>query len=47
MRYPEIARSSGIEGKVTVKVLVGPDGSVVQSVDSADLMYSEMKYRQK
>ncbi len=29
MRYPEIARSSGIEGKVTVKVLVGPDGSVV------------------
>ncbi len=30
MRYPEIARSSGIEGKVTVKVLVGPDGSVVQ-----------------
>jgi len=30
MRYPEIAKSSGIEGKVTVKVLVGPDGSVVQ-----------------
>jgi periplasmic protein TonB len=29
MRYPEIARSSGIEGKVTVKVLVGPDGSVI------------------
>ena len=28
MRYPEIARSSGTEGKVTVKVLVGPDGSV-------------------
>jgi periplasmic protein TonB len=30
MRYPEIARQSGTEGKVTVKVLVGPDGSVVQ-----------------
>jgi len=30
MRYPEIAKSSGIEGKVTVKVLVGPDGSVLQ-----------------
>ncbi|MFA5404201.1 MAG: TonB family protein [Ignavibacteria bacterium] len=29
MRYPEIARSTGIEGKVTVKVLVGPDGSVI------------------
>ncbi len=29
MRYPEIARSNNIEGKVTVKVLVGPDGSVI------------------
>lgn len=29
MRYPEIARSNNIEGKVTVKVLVGPDGSVL------------------
>jgi protein TonB len=29
MRYPEIARSTGIEGRITVKVLVGPDGSVV------------------
>jgi periplasmic protein TonB len=29
MRYPEIARTNNIEGKVTVKVLVGPDGSVV------------------
>jgi periplasmic protein TonB len=28
MRYPEIARTSGIEGKVTVTVLVSPDGSV-------------------
>jgi periplasmic protein TonB len=29
MRYPEIARTTGVEGKVTVKVLVGPDGSVL------------------
>lgn len=29
MRYPEIARTNNIEGKVTVKVLVGPDGSVI------------------
>ena len=28
MRYPEIARSSGIEGRVTVKVLVGTSGSI-------------------
>ncbi|HLT24324.1 MAG TPA: TonB family protein [Ignavibacteria bacterium] len=30
MRYPEIARSSGTEGRVTAKVLVGPDGSIVR-----------------
>jgi protein TonB len=30
MSYPEIARSSGTEGRVTVKVLVGTDGSVVK-----------------
>ncbi|MBK7255818.1 MAG: hypothetical protein IPI04_18400 [Ignavibacteria bacterium] len=27
MRYPEIARQSGIEGRVVAKVLVGTDGS--------------------
>lgn len=30
MRYPEIARQSGIEGRVVAKVLVGTDGSVVK-----------------
>jgi TonB family protein len=30
MRYPEIARSSGIEGRVTAKVLVGTNGSIVK-----------------
>lgn len=29
MRYPEIARSQNLEGRVTVKVLVGPDGGVI------------------
>ncbi|MDQ3193456.1 MAG: TonB family protein [Bacteroidota bacterium] len=30
MRYPEIARQSGIEGRVVAKVLVGTDGSVLK-----------------
>lgn len=30
MRYPEIARQSGIEGRVVAKVLVGTDGSVIR-----------------
>ena len=29
MKYPEIALQNGTEGNVTVRVLVGPDGSVV------------------
>ncbi|MDQ3019111.1 MAG: TonB family protein [Bacteroidota bacterium] len=30
MRYPEIARQSGIEGRVVAKVLVGTNGSVIK-----------------
>ena len=30
--YPEIARRSGLEGTVTVRVLVGPGGSVKEAV---------------
>ena len=30
MRYPEIARQSGMEGRVVAKVLVGTDGSVIK-----------------
>lgn len=30
--YPEMARASQLEGTVTVKVLVGPDGNVMQAV---------------
>jgi len=30
MRYPEIARQSGIEGRVVAKVLVGTDGSIIK-----------------
>jgi protein TonB len=30
MRYPDLAKESGIEGRVTVKVLVGETGSVIK-----------------
>ena len=30
MRYPEIARQSGMEGRVVAKVLVGTNGSVIK-----------------
>ncbi|HEY5536256.1 MAG TPA: TonB family protein [Ignavibacteria bacterium] len=45
MRYPEIAKSSGIEGKVTVKVLVGPDGGVerVGSISGPDVFSDEVR----
>lgn len=45
MRYPEIAKSSGIEGKVTVKVLVSPDGSVekVGSISGPDVFHDEVR----
>lgn len=44
MRYPEIARSSGIEGRVTVRVLVGTSGSVerVGSVSGPDVFHNEV-----
>ncbi|MFI5145486.1 MAG: energy transducer TonB [Ignavibacteria bacterium] len=44
MSYPEVARSSGIEGKVTVKVLVGPDGNVIKvgSLSGPDVFYEEV-----
>jgi len=47
MRYPEIARSNGIEGRVTVKVLVGPDGGVIQvgSCTGPEVFWDEVKSR--
>jgi protein TonB len=44
MSYPEVARASGIEGRVTVKVLVGPDGSVIKvgSLSGPDVFYEEV-----
>ena len=44
MRYPEIAKSSGIEGKVVVKVLVGTSGEVVKvlGMSGPDVFHSEV-----
>jgi len=45
MRYPEIAREAGMEGRVTVKVLVGPDGNVIKvgSVSGPDVFHDEVR----
>jgi len=44
MRYPEIAKSNGIEGRVSVTVLVGTDGSVIQvgSFNGPDVFRDEV-----
>jgi protein TonB len=44
MTYPEVARQAGIEGRVTVKVLVGPDGNVIKvgSVSGPDVFSEEV-----
>ena len=45
MRYPEIARSSGIEGRVTAKVLVGTNGSIVKigGMSGPSVFHSEVR----
>ncbi|MBP9192529.1 MAG: energy transducer TonB [Ignavibacteria bacterium] len=44
MRYPEIARQSGMEGRVVAKVLVGTDGSVVKvgGISGPDIFRDEV-----
>lgn len=44
MRYPEIARQSGIEGRVVAKVLVGTDGSVIKvgGISGPDVFHDEV-----
>ena len=44
MQYPSVAREAGIEGRVTVKVLVGPDGNVIKigSVSGPDAFHDEV-----
>lgn len=45
MKYPEIAREGGIEGRVTVKVLVNENGSVakVGGVSGPDVFHDEVR----
>lgn len=45
MKYPEIARESGIEGRVIVKVLVGTDGSIIRigSISGPEIFYEEVR----
>jgi protein TonB len=45
MIYPEVARQAGIEGRVTVKVLVGTDGNVLKvgSVSGPDVFHDEVQ----
>ena len=45
MRYPEIARSSGMEGRVTAKVLVGTNGSIIKigGLSGPSVFHSEVR----
>lgn len=45
MVYPTVAVEAGIEGKVTVKVLVGTDGKVVKigSINGPEIFYDEVR----
>jgi TonB family protein len=45
MIYPDLAVQSGQEGKVTVKVLIGTDGSVIKvgSISGPEIFYEEVK----
>ncbi len=49
MDYPVLAVESQIQGRVTVKVLVGPDGSVIKtgSLTGPDIFYDEVKDKAK
>ena len=44
MSYPEVAREAGVEGKVSIKVLVGTDGSVIKvgSLSGPEQFYDEV-----
>lgn len=45
MKYPEVAREAGMEGRVTVKVLVNESGSVIKigSVSGPDVFHDEVR----
>jgi TonB family protein len=45
IKYPKVAIEANIEGKVTVKVLVGPEGNVIKigSISGPEIFYDEVK----
>jgi TonB family protein len=47
--YPTIAVESGIQGRVTIKVLVGPDGNVLKtgSLTGPEVFYDEVREKAK
>jgi TonB family protein len=49
IQYPEIAKEAGIEGKVTVKVLVGTDGDVIKigSLSGPEIFHQEVREKAK
>lgn len=49
MQYPTVAREAGIEGRVSVKVLVGPDGSVIKigSISGPEVFHDEVREKSR
>jgi outer membrane biosynthesis protein TonB len=49
MKYPDLAVETGMEGRVTVKVLVGPDGNVIKlgTISGPEIFYDEVKEKSK
>jgi len=49
MKYPELAIEAQIEGRVTIKVLVGLDGSIekIGNISGPEIFYSEVKEKSK
>jgi protein TonB len=49
IKYPELARETGIEGRVSVKVLVDSDGNVVKlgNISGPDIFHDEVKDKAK
>lgn len=45
IKYPEVAVAANIEGRVTVKVLVGPEGNVIKigNISGPEIFYDEVK----
>jgi periplasmic protein TonB len=49
IEYPKLAVDAGIEGRVTVRVMVGEDGNVLKvgSITGSEIFYEEVKEKSK